>query len=459
MKTSKRTHLLSTACLVTWLGTGCSSEPAAESTTPERTPSTSGAAGAPASTAGAHATTPSTAAGAGGSTAAPASSGTTTSPNTQPPVTGATAGSSAGVPSAAAGGPAVGVPTAGSGTVGTGGAAAPTANADPRGKCTITSNYPDDKACLLPPAAGEGMQIHVGPTDYTNAAEVAKFIMKPGQESSECWTFHTPNDADIYYQTFELSGRAGTHHIINTMYNTALTDGGFGPCADPGTGTNGNIIDNLPGASKAYMPRGTIAPENKNVGRKIPPHAASQADMHYYNFTDHDIIREFWMNIYFAKKEDITQTAEQIRAMGGIGWSITPGTDNTYRYETDPIVGNGRVLSLLGHYHAHGKHFTASIRRAGTGKVDKVFEMYDYMDPATFEYDSVNMNPAFSAAAAGATSGLLEIKAGDVLMWDCHIVNDSDVTLTYTNEVKTGEMCNLWGSTLGITAINSVRLF
>ena len=139
-------------------------------------------------------------------------------------------------------------------------------------------------------------------------------------------------------------------------------------------------------------------------------------------------------------------------------WSfapIAPGTKQTYPYEC-AIKGDGRILSLLGHYHAHGKHFTASIRRKATGKVDKVFEMYDFMDPATFEYDTVSQNPMFTASAPGAVSGLLDVKDGDVLMWDCYIENDSNVGLTYTNEVKTGEMCNLWGSSLGIMPVNCV---
>jgi hypothetical protein len=328
---------------------------------------------------------------------------------------------------------------------------------DPRGKCQINSGYPDDNACLVAPAPEVGVQVHVGPSDYKNMADVAKYIQQPGDEASECWTFHMPNTEEIYYQTFELSGRAGTHHIINTMYNVEIADGGFTVCADPGTGTNGNIIDNLPGASKAYMARGIVAPENKNVGRKVPPKATSQADMHYFNFTDKPILREFWMNIYYAKKEDVTQTAAQIRGMGGLQWSvvpIAPGTDMTYKYEC-PISGNGRILSLLGHYHSHGKQFTASIRRAG-GTVEKVFEMFDYKDPATFEYDSVSKNPTFAPNTAGAVSGMLEVKNGDVLMWDCHIINDGEVGLTYTNEVKTGEMCNLWGSSLGVTPLNCV---
>ena len=68
--------------------------------------------------------------------------------------------------------------------------------------------------------------------------------------------------------------------------------------------------------------------------------------------------------------------------MGGLGWSllpIAPGTDMVYKYEC-PITADGRILALLGHYHAHGKRFTAHIRRA-SGAREKVFEMYDYLDP------------------------------------------------------------------------------
>jgi hypothetical protein len=329
---------------------------------------------------------------------------------------------------------------------------------DLRGTCGIKSGYVGDETCLPAPKPEEGIQIHVGPSNYEDQAEVAKYLMQPGEESSQCWTFHTPNDKEIFYQTYEFSGRAGTHHVINTMFNTDLADGGFGVCADPGTGTNGNIIDNLPGASKAHMPRGTVAPENADLGRKIPPHAASQADMHYYNFTDKPILREFWMNIYTVDASVVKRQADQIRAMGGISWSvvpIAPGTMQTYSYEC-PITGDGQLLSLLGHYHAHGKKFTASVRRAGTGMVEKVFEMYDFQDPAQFEYNSVSKNPTFSPTAAGAVSGTLAVKNGDVLLWDCFIVNDSDVGLTYTNEVKTGEMCNLWGSSYGFPALNCV---
>jgi hypothetical protein len=236
------------------------------------------------------------------------------------------------------------------------------------------------------------------------------------------------------------------------MYRVPVTDGGFTTCLDPGTGTNGDIIDNLPGASKAYMPRGTVAPENEGLGRMIPANAASQADMHYFNFTEGDILREFWMNVYYMPKENVKETGIQIRGMGGLSWTvlpIAPGTDMVYQY-TCPIDKAGRIVQLLGHYHAHGQRFTAFVTHAG-GQRDKVFEMYDYKDPRTFQYDSITMNPPFSDGAAGAWTGTLNVVAGDTLDWECHIVNDSDVALTYTNEVQTGEMCNLWGMAVGPT--------
>jgi hypothetical protein len=61
------------------------------------------------------------------------------------------------------------------------------------------------------------MQNHIGPANYDDPDEVAKFVLHPGEETAQCWTFHTPNDREVYYQTSLLSGRAGKHHIINTM--------------------------------------------------------------------------------------------------------------------------------------------------------------------------------------------------------------------------------------------------
>ncbi|MGD8860336.1 MAG: hypothetical protein PVI30_10000 [Myxococcales bacterium] len=330
-------------------------------------------------------------------------------------------------------------------------------------RCTgLDTGFPGDDKCLLPPPPEEGMQIHIGPESYEDGnPELEAFRFPPGSETSQCWNFHTPNDEKIWYQGAVLSGRDGTHHIINTMYQTDLQDGlaggGFQVCRDGGTGTNADSIGNLPGASRPYMPMRPAAPENANLGRSIPPNTPSQADMHYFNFGDGDLLREFWLNVYYIPEEEVEEQANQIRGMGGLSWfnfplpgysPIQPGTDEVYEYSC-PINQDGRIINLLGHYHSHGREFQAWIER--DGERTKVFQMYDYLEPAIFSYDSVTENPGFSEGSAGATSGMLEVQAGDRLVWSCHIVNDSDVPLTYTNEVETGEMCNIWGASVGTT--------
>jgi hypothetical protein len=323
---------------------------------------------------------------------------------------------------------------------------------DLRGGCNINSGYADDHACIPAPAPSEGIQIHIGPKDYNDPNEVAKFIMHPGEESSQCWTYRTPNTEDIFFQSYVLSGRAGTHHILGSMLEGDVpVEQGFSRCSDTREGADTKNLGPMPMATKAYMARTQVAPENEHIALRLPANVLAQADMHYYNFTDHDILREVWLNLYTAPREQITGEMVRVRGMGGFGWSenpIQPGTDQLYQYEC-PIKGNGRILQLLGHYHAHGVRFSATLKRKA-GAPEKVFEMYSYEDPAGFEYNSVTKNPGFTPNAAGALSGMLEVQDGDVLAWECHIINDSDTPLRYTNEVKTGEMCNLWGHSFGI---------
>lgn len=316
--------------------------------------------------------------------------------------------------------------------------------------CDIHSGFPGDDACLPAPAPGTGIQIHIGPSDYTDTAEVAKFTMQPGDESSECWSFHTPNDADVYYQSFELRGRPGTHHIINTMFKSEVTEGAFTVCRDPGVGVSPDLVANLPGASKAYMPRFPVAPENAHLGQLVPAHTPAQADMHYFNLTEAPLLREFWLNLYTVPKDQVTVEPLQIRGMGGLSWTlnpIPPGTHQTYSY-TCPIDTDGRIVSLLGHTHSHGIRETAWVRHA-SGDRQKVFEQFDYKNPQIFYYDTVAKNPDFQPNLPGATTGVLEVKAGDALDWECEVNNDGTTPLTYTNAVKTGEMCNIWGQSVG----------
>ena len=78
-----------------------------------------------------------------------------------------------------------------------------------------------------------------------------------------------------------------------------------------------------------------------------------------------------------------------------------------------------------------------------------LLEMYDYASNASFQFDSITTNPDFSGIADMGYTGMLDVSAGDVLEWECHIVNDSDVGLRYINSVQEGEMCNVFAWFVG----------
>ncbi len=318
-----------------------------------------------------------------------------------------------------------------------------------RGMCPdLNSGFPGDEACLAPPDPDKGFQIHIGPDDYNDPAQIDVFKMEPGEESSECYMKKLPITEERLYLVYELSGRPGTHHIINTLRADDIPNG-FGACVSfmPG----GNNLGSIGGASKAHMPPMPIAPENENLGIPLQANMQVQHDMHYFNLTEETILREFWMNVYYVDPEQVEERPARIGGLGGFGWrganAIQPGTHEVYKYEC-AIDTDGRIIQLLGHTHAHGIRETAHIRRAN-GERLKVFEQYDYLEPQIFMYDSLTQNPDFSSSAPGAHTGILPVSAGDVLEWECEIKNDSQTALTYTNEVQTGEMCNIWGMTVG----------
>jgi hypothetical protein len=316
-----------------------------------------------------------------------------------------------------------------------------------RGRCDIDSGFPGDEACLVPPPPGQGIQIHIGPDDYDDPDQINKFLLGQDQEVTQCYSSTTTNDEEVYYQSYVLSGRAGTHHIINTGYLTphaAGIDGTFGPCRVDSE----NASPRIPGAAKAYHERLPVAPENAEIGTAVLPHTALTSDMHYFNFTDGPILREYWLNLYTVPKDQVKQTSNRIRGYGGLGFNITPGTEMTYSYSC-PIDADGRILALLGHTHSHAVRFTAWVNRAAMGERVKVFETFDYLEPQIYAFNTVETNPEFSEQAPGAWTGMLEVSAGDTLDWECHVINDSEATLRFTNEVVTGEMCNIWGESVG----------
>ncbi|MET0391393.1 MAG: hypothetical protein ABW321_35795 [Polyangiales bacterium] len=309
--------------------------------------------------------------------------------------------------------------------------------------CGLKSGYLGDEYCLKPPAAGEGIQIHIGPSDYTNMAEVMKYVIKPGEEFNNSVIGPIDLTGEKFWNRITVHMRPGSHHWISTVvagkpeakfYN----DTGCGAAQSIGSlgGGQNLIYDNPPG--------GKAAPENEGLGRSIQGDSSLCMNLHAYNFSEQDQLREMWINVYFVDEAKVTQRASGIGMVGGLGLNLAPHEDlvETYMGTFDKP---GRIIQLFGHRHVWTPRFAVWLNE------NLVYDSWSWEESATFNYDSLTMNPpiATDKRVDGAVSGLLDFKAGDTLKFSCFIENKSDKTLRFSNELYEGEMCNLWGSAVG----------
>ena len=314
-----------------------------------------------------------------------------------------------------------------------------TSNPDP---CAIASGWAGDEYCLLPPAPEQGIQIHIGPKDYKDMAEVAKYVIQPGDEFNNSVIAHIPLTQNVWWNHITVHMRPGSHHWISSVVSGkpeekfyADTSCGASQIGSLGGGQN-LIYDNPPG--------GEPAPENVGLGRELPGDSSLCMNLHAYNFTDVPQLREIWINLYTVPEEEVTQRAKGIGMVGGLGLNLGPKQSKESTYQ-GTFMEDGRIIQLFGHRHVWTPHFAAWLN-------DRlIYDSWSWEESATFNYDSLTMNPPIMSdkKVDGAVSGVLPVKAGDVLKFTCFIENDSDKTIGFSNELYDGEMCNLWGSAVG----------
>src|SRR4051794_30292343 len=102
--------------------------------------------------------------------------------------------------------------------------------------CPTGTGFAGDDLCLAPPKPSEGFQLHYGPSDYDDPAEVAKFTSKPGEETNDCFFQVSGNDSEVYYSGYNFQMRPGSHHLIGQSRDAVLPEQGFGKCES----TDGN---------------------------------------------------------------------------------------------------------------------------------------------------------------------------------------------------------------------------
>ena len=317
-------------------------------------------------------------------------------------------------------------------------------SADPN-PCGINSGFPGDEFCIKPPPEGQGIQIHIGPNDYKNMAEVQKYVIQSQEEFNNSVIGHIPLTEDKWYDHIYVSMRPGSHHWISTVLEGKLDEKFY---ADTGCG-GGTTIGSLGGGQNLIYdnpPQGVPAPENAGLGRAVQGNSSVCMNLHAYNFTDKPQLREMWINLYFVEEAKITQKANAIRFVGGLGLNLPPGQNKDLTY-TMTAPKDGRIIQLFGHRHVWTPRFAVWVNE------NLVYDSWSWQESATFNYDSITKNPPINTAAKvdGAVSGSIPLKMGDTVKFTCFIENKSMETLRFSNELYGGEMCNLWGSTVGTT--------
>ena len=326
---------------------------------------------------------------------------------------------------------------------GDGGLVATSPDASSPGKladgCPINSGFPGDSMCLAPPPPIKGFQLHYGPTDYADPANVKPYLLAGNDETVDCDYMKTPNDEDVYVSGYEFYMRQGSHHLIVNVNSMAQADG-FAECQ-----TNDMTPGSLGGTQTPKVEAlEDPAPENQGLAVKLPANSQAVINFHVINTGSTPILREAWLNYFYIDASQVKGIRGNVFLTGGIGFHITPGTSQTYAYSCSPSRPV-RILSLAAHMHAHSTRLSAW--KVSNSKPSLVYEAYDWSEPASVKYDTVHKNtyPNRTTRTAGGTTGPLVVQPGETLQWECAVDNTSSEVLTFRNEVYTGEMCILTG--------------
>lgn len=319
-----------------------------------------------------------------------------------------------------------------------------------RGECQLDSGFPGDSLCILAPEPGEGVQIHVGPTDYDDPGQINEFLLASGEEKHEHYYVKSLNTEDAFYFPRNYRMRPGSHHMIIHRIAESHAEG-WGPASSADLLFRLDSLEGAQNTSYDVPPNGVMPPENAALGMELPARSQLRVNLHHFNASQEATLREVWVNVWFKDPAIVRETSRNIFMLGGLLASVGPGATRTLNYECALPTSGGRLLTLFGHRHAHTPRFSAWLHRGG--ERDLVYEDHDWMEPTTLSYDSLTQNPAPDARSgtAGGESGVLEFGPGDRLEWECEVVNDSSTTLRFSNQVNAGEMCILFGTTTGST--------
>jgi hypothetical protein len=321
--------------------------------------------------------------------------------------------------------------------------------------CTgLNSGFAGDELCISAPDPTYGAQFHYGPADYTNSAEVANFVLQPGEEETDCVFFLTSNTEAVYFNEYHSRMRPGSHHML--LY--IQPPGGVTettPDAAPISCTQGLQTRNLFGATSPTLDVSNFdgSPENDGLAVEIPGQQQAVMQAHFINTGTTPILREVWANIVYTPKANVKILGDPIFFLAGLAENIGEGVSTTLHGHAVVPSKAGKDFRLVvaePHFHTHLTRYdvTATVGGTTTNILEQFPTLNVVTDPVIRWYDSLTINPTIDIEHkyAGAFSGDVYLKPGDSIDWYCDVTNnDQPSPLQFTEQVYKGEMCNLFG--------------
>lgn len=319
----------------------------------------------------------------------------------------------------------------------------------------LNSGYAGDEFCIQPPSPDEGFQLHYGPTNYDDPAEVEGFLIKPGEEYVDCIMRKTPNEQEVWSGTYHARLRPGSHHMITYLQGEDRPDNAV-PTKDCRMGVDFTFfVGATTLATDIGIEGRDEAPEDQGLALHVPPRSQVVISLHYVNTGDKPLLKESWINAVLLPEDELLGEVQPVTWIGGLAMAVAPNSREVIQGgATAPGgtctagVADTRVLSLVAHAHANTQRVAAFVKRPGDAERQLVYETYDWHDPGFLPYNSIVTNPAPDAVtkSVGGASGQLLVNPGDEVSWECEVVNEFDnLTLNFADRAYDGEMCNMFG--------------
>ncbi len=252
----------------------------------------------------------------------------------------------------------------------------------------------------------------------------------PGEETTQCFYFHTPNQTAVAIHKWVSDLTPGSHHAIffQTLGGTPPADGTIDDCSDAGGGSIPLpvYLTQIP-HQEADFPSddGTGIP----LAQQIEPNTAGFIQMHYLNSTDQPLTVHVTLQGYaLPEGKGFTHTDPFITYNRDI--SIPPHAVDFKVSATCPSASQTTEMTQFHSYqfwsmttHSHKQTVADDILDGST----TILTTNDWEHPTVQQWDA----PSFFSFTGGMT-------------WECTYTNDgtnANNTIVSGNSAATNEMC------------------